>query len=145
MTDIVERLRVGIHISVDENMLRNEAADEIERLQTERDLLQINIVLLEATGADASDEIDRLRRALRALADIDGSPANVANAEVLASRVRNCARAALGEANSISDNPPPCPNPEQACRQYQAMPGIWVCSNFGCARMPKQLKEQTRE
>jgi len=39
MTDIVERLRVGIHISVDENMLRNEAADEIKRLQTERDRL----------------------------------------------------------------------------------------------------------
>jgi uncharacterized small protein (DUF1192 family) len=40
-------------------------------------------------------ERDRLREALRALADIDGSSANVASAEVLASRVRNCARAAL--------------------------------------------------
>jgi chromosome segregation ATPase len=54
------------------------------------DVLQQRIKTTEA-------ERDRLREALRALADIDGSSANVASAEVLASRVRNCARAALGE------------------------------------------------
>lgn len=34
MSDIVERLRIGIHTSEDESALRSEAADEIKRLQT---------------------------------------------------------------------------------------------------------------
>jgi hypothetical protein len=33
MSDIIKRLRAGIHTSADENMLRNEGADEIERLR----------------------------------------------------------------------------------------------------------------
>ena len=33
MTDLVKRLRVGIHQSTDEQALRNEAADRIEALE----------------------------------------------------------------------------------------------------------------
>jgi hypothetical protein len=33
MSDIVERLRIGVHISADESAMRHEAADEIEKLR----------------------------------------------------------------------------------------------------------------
>ena len=35
MTDLVKRLRLGIHTSVDEQALRDEAADRIETLEAE--------------------------------------------------------------------------------------------------------------
>ena len=41
--DIVERLRIRIHTSEDETALTNEAADEIERLRKEIELLHIRI------------------------------------------------------------------------------------------------------
>jgi hypothetical protein len=44
-----------------------------------------------------SDIAERLATALEELSRIDGSPANVANAETLASRVRNLARSAISE------------------------------------------------
>ena len=98
MTDIVERLRV--HAWRSDGWTRQdaaEAADEIERMRADRALERsiFNTALRRAQTAEA--ESDRLREALRDLADIDGSPANVANAEVLASRVRSRARAALKE------------------------------------------------
>lgn len=37
MSDLVNRLRIGIHTSADEQALRQEAADYIEALEKERD------------------------------------------------------------------------------------------------------------
>jgi hypothetical protein len=105
----------------------------MERLQAER----VHIIDL------AHLAIEYARK--QAYADARGHIEFAAECAPFVERFKKAARAALGELNSISDNPPPCPNPEQACRQYQATPGVWVCSNFGCARMPKQLKEQTHE
>ena len=34
MSDLIQRLRIGIHTSADEQVLRREAADRIEKLET---------------------------------------------------------------------------------------------------------------
>lgn len=52
MDDLIERLRIGIHTSVDESAILKEAANEIERLRT--------------VTANAKDELSRLRKAQEA-------------------------------------------------------------------------------
>lgn len=62
MNDIVERLRTSAsQAGYPKHYIYDEAADEIERLRKEAARLRAEIVLLEAVGAEASDEIDRLR------------------------------------------------------------------------------------
>ena len=66
MTDIVERLRAEgamtghYHVPA----IQREAAAEIEWLREESERLRAEVVLLEATGAECADEIERLRAAL---------------------------------------------------------------------------------
>lgn len=55
---------------VSEDMIRARMCEEIEDLRAEVERLRAQIVSLEATGAEASDEIDRLRAALRWYADL---------------------------------------------------------------------------
>lgn len=52
MSDIVERLRIGIHTSEDESVLRSEAADEIERL---REVLRQGVTMRAAQRAYFAD------------------------------------------------------------------------------------------
>jgi len=66
MTDIVEKLRHAHtrNLPLDDGLM-GEAAVEIERLRAERDRLRDEVLLHEAAAAEATDEIDRLRVALR--------------------------------------------------------------------------------
>lgn len=51
---------------VSEDVIRARMCEEIADLRSEVERLRAQIVCLEATGAEASDEIDRLRAALEA-------------------------------------------------------------------------------
>jgi FtsZ-binding cell division protein ZapB len=115
MTDITERLRLRNDPSQmlmcypprpAPDMLCYEAADEIERLQEEIQELKSDSTIFiiergEAIGenADLREEIERLRAALRQLAEIDKIENGFIRIKEVIHYTRFMARAALGEAS----------------------------------------------
>ena len=101
MSDIVRRLRENAEIVPDDtytwfNPLLNEAADEIERLQADRDEWKFGCELRSQTASDRLDSlkkltavIEQLRAALKAIADY--SPGK----DMASLLLRNYARDAL--------------------------------------------------
>ena len=57
MSDLVERLRVGIHTSADEQALRHEAADRIDALEAENKALREDAKRIYWAGAKDMREL----------------------------------------------------------------------------------------
>jgi hypothetical protein len=61
--DLVKRLRIGIHTSADEQVLRDEAADRIEKLVEENGVLfAANVRLNSRADLDSDGYADRIKK-----------------------------------------------------------------------------------
>jgi len=92
MTDIVARLRDWPRMTP---AACKEAADEIERLMSEREAMQAAIATLKARSEEYANEIEQLRAALQGILDI-GDASSGSDWDDL-TRSREIARVALKE------------------------------------------------
>jgi chromosome segregation ATPase len=72
--ELIERLRLRLHISEDETALTDEAADEIERLREDRDRLREDrdrMASLAIDNAKDTERVIRLREALKKIVEAE--------------------------------------------------------------------------
>jgi hypothetical protein len=97
MTDLVKRLRIGIHTSADEQVLRDEAADRIEHLENRC----ANLLVGNGALNIRSDKLEAALQEIAAGYETPWSTSTVGNmldvAEILSERI-GIARKALDDA-----------------------------------------------